>query len=376
LSNGIFGKHKYISDRAELVVDSLKRTTPFMLKRELRYLSVVMGQEEVTASSCFFINKGKGIYRGFLMNLENIKESTKDGIIQSFMENAKFARRGASHQRPKSWSKGTKSGSSKRKTREEGKREAKEMQEGVSPFKKWELYHELKHEDSPNFQRNMRQDREIARIDANSKWAMERLMPVYEKHGMAEEHAGTTDEYGFPQYAHAVTHPNFKGFVADFIAFHTAENKRHWAEKGKASSYHWPAILRARRALQTHEELAKKNPGDLSESFYTRLRKRLAESSPVIGWYEGDPEVEGDEIAGIEATLPKSKSSQNLESVHKDFLENLEATHAEDPGSAAQLFAQHLAGYDPHKDPHHIKHLISAYKDITQRAQNIKDIPF
>jgi hypothetical protein len=222
----------------------------------------------------------------------------------------------------------------------------------------------------------MRQDREIARMDANSKWAMERLMPVYEKHGMAEEHAGTTDEYGFPQYAHAVTHPNFKGFVADFIAFHTAENKRHWAEKGKASSYHWPAILRAKRALQTHEELAKKNPGDLSESLYARLRKRLAESSPVIGWHEGDPEVEGDTIASIEATLPKSKSSRNLESVHQDFLKNLEATHAEDPGSAAQLFAHHLAGYDPHKDPHHIKHLISAYKDITQRAQNIKDIPF
>ena len=63
------------------------------------------------------------------MDLENIKESTKDGIIQSFMENAKFARRGASHQRPKSWSKGTKSCSSKRKMREEGKREAKQMNE-------------------------------------------------------------------------------------------------------------------------------------------------------------------------------------------------------------------------------------------------------
>ena len=45
------------------------------------------------------------------------------------MEAAKFARRGAEKQRPKSWSKGTKSGSDKRKMREEGKRDAREMNE-------------------------------------------------------------------------------------------------------------------------------------------------------------------------------------------------------------------------------------------------------
>jgi hypothetical protein len=50
------------------------------------------------------------------------------------MENAKpeFARRGAEKQRPKSWSKGTKSGSDKRKMREEGKRDARDMQEAKS----------------------------------------------------------------------------------------------------------------------------------------------------------------------------------------------------------------------------------------------------
>jgi len=63
------------------------------------------------------------------MNIENIKESTKDSIIQSFMENAKFARRGSQHQRPKSWSKGTKSGSDKKKMRREGKRETRELHE-------------------------------------------------------------------------------------------------------------------------------------------------------------------------------------------------------------------------------------------------------
>jgi len=57
-------------------------------------------------------------------NLNKIKQLIKENIIFNFMENAKFARRGAEKQRPKSWSKGTKSGSDKRKMREEGKRQS------------------------------------------------------------------------------------------------------------------------------------------------------------------------------------------------------------------------------------------------------------
>ena len=56
--------------------------------------------------------------------MENIKKAVKESIIQNFMEAAKFAPRGAEKQRPKSWSKGTKSGSDKRKMREQGKRES------------------------------------------------------------------------------------------------------------------------------------------------------------------------------------------------------------------------------------------------------------
>lgn len=63
------------------------------------------------------------------MDIENIKKAVKESIVQNFMEAAKFARRGAEKQRPKSWSKGTKSGSDKRKMREQGKRDASEMHE-------------------------------------------------------------------------------------------------------------------------------------------------------------------------------------------------------------------------------------------------------
>ena len=287
------------------------------------------------------------------MDLENIKESTKNSIIQNFMENVKHARCGASHQRPKSWSKGTKSGSDKRKMREEGKRDAREMNEEAYDAEKdarLSGYRNAREARADNWgmPRNPNgnfsgQDREIARMNANSKWAMQRLMPVYEKHGMAEEHAGTTDEYGFPQYAHAVTHPNFRGFVADFIAFHTAENKRHWAEKGKASSYHWPAILRARRALQTHEELAKKNPGDLSESLYASLRKRLAEASPVMGWHDRDPELEGDDIANIEASLsPEERDPFHL--VSHEEREDMHDTLQDSPDQGSHLVRAGVLG--------------------------------
>lgn len=63
------------------------------------------------------------------MNLENIKNSIKESIVRNFMENVKHARRGPEHQRPKSWSKGTKSGSDKKKMRREGKDAAREMNE-------------------------------------------------------------------------------------------------------------------------------------------------------------------------------------------------------------------------------------------------------
>ena len=63
------------------------------------------------------------------MDMENIKKAVKESILQNFMEAAKFARRGAEKQRPKSWSKGTKSGSDKRKMREQGKLQARDMNE-------------------------------------------------------------------------------------------------------------------------------------------------------------------------------------------------------------------------------------------------------
>jgi hypothetical protein len=195
---------------------------------------------------------------------EYVQYKTKTNIITNFMENAKFARRGPERQRPKSWSKGTKSGSDKRKMREQGKREAREVHENNDLNKFFDANASgetrglgrnwgVEREDAPDFA----QQQEISRINHNSQWAMRQLLPVYQKHGMDKEHGGTVDEYGFPAYAHAVSHPNFGAFVREFIQFHTRKNQEHWRQHGKASRYHWPAILRGRRgldALRQHQE--------------------------------------------------------------------------------------------------------------------------
>jgi len=280
--------------------------------------------------------------------MDEFKSLIKENIVFNFLENAKpeFARRGAGRQRPKSWNKGTKSGSEKRKMREQGKRESdqREVYEGVSPFKRWELHQELKHEDTPNFERNMRQDAEIARMDQNAKWSMQRLLPVYEKHGMAEEHAARTDQYGFPVFAHAITHPNFKAFAKDFIDFHTIENKKHWAEHGKASSFHWPAILRAKQGLESlrqHEEyVAKKqqSSGDLTEG--------ESWGPEFAGSSQDDATAKAYEDEAREAAM-----RQRGPVSHDEMMKKIQQAHE---GALSHTYTAHTMGKHKKQDSHHM----------------------
>lgn len=280
--------------------------------------------------------------------MDEFKSLIKENIVFNFLENAKpeFARRGAGRQRPKSWNKGTKSGSEKRKMREQGKRESdqREVYEGVSPFKRWELHQELKHEDTPNFERNMRQDAEIARMDQNAKWSMQRLLPVYKKHGMAEEHAARTDQYGFPVFAHAITHPNFKAFAKDFIDFHTIENKKHWAEHGKASSFHWPAILRAKQgleSLQQHEEyVAKKqqSSGDLTEG--------ESWGPEFAGSSQDDATAKAYEDEAREAAM-----RQRGPVSHDEMMKKIQQAHE---GALSHTYTAHTMGKHKKQDSHHM----------------------
>jgi hypothetical protein len=60
---------------------------------------------------------------------EEIQHLTKQNIVSNILESKMKDGPGKTSQRPKSWDKGTKSGSEKRKMREQGKREARELNE-------------------------------------------------------------------------------------------------------------------------------------------------------------------------------------------------------------------------------------------------------
>lgn len=63
---------------------------------------------------------------------EEVQQLTRQNIISNLLETKMKDGPGKTSQRPKSWDKGTKSGSEKRKMREQGKREAREMNEDKS----------------------------------------------------------------------------------------------------------------------------------------------------------------------------------------------------------------------------------------------------
>jgi len=66
--------------------------------------------------------------------IKSIQELTKQNIVSNLLEGKMKGGPGKASQRPKSWNKGTKSGSETRKMREEGKREAREMNEEAEQF--------------------------------------------------------------------------------------------------------------------------------------------------------------------------------------------------------------------------------------------------
>jgi hypothetical protein len=65
---------------------------------------------------------------------EEIQQLTKQNIVSNILESKMKDGPGKTSQRPKSWDKGTKSGSEKRKMREQGKREARELHEESEKF--------------------------------------------------------------------------------------------------------------------------------------------------------------------------------------------------------------------------------------------------
>jgi hypothetical protein len=292
------------------------------------------------------------------MYMKNIKKVVKENIVQNFMEAAKFARRGAEKQRPKSWSKGTKSGSDKRKMREQGKRDAQQINEeghdeerdavamgygSAAGARRDKWGHSPEQiERAEEIARQQDQETETNR----RSWSATNVLPLLQKHGM-EELAKKTDPNGMPTYA--FTHPNSTAFYQDFIAAHTAgiqDNKENnYGEIGRAR-FHKNAITDAQQRMDLDTRLnAKKmqqSTGDLSEMYYNRLKEETNE-------IPRHAQVTGEEVYGAmdphaeDREQLMGKQPDGLHAEHyEDFMKTLKGT--QDPSQGKLLVTRGAIG--------------------------------
>jgi len=240
------------------------------------------------AAKCY--KKKGGTWRSIKeeTEMDEIKQTIKENIISSFMENAKpqFARRGAGKQRPKSWDKGTKSGSEKRKMREQGKREAREMNEGVRDFfdtdeqgntrglgRNYGVEHEL----------DMTPGSEMTHIDHfehvdpkdQTKGYQFRKDSRLAKHGIPVEMINTSTllpKSGFE--AEFAKHPNALAYLRDVKNYHwdaydsnRAARQRGYSGAAANTRYHTQLGIATKALIEKIRggQTAVSRPGDLTE---------------------------------------------------------------------------------------------------------------
>jgi hypothetical protein len=223
---------------------------------------------------------------------EEIQHLTKQNIISNILESKMKDGPGKTSQRPKSWDKGTKAGSEKRKMREQGKREAREMSEARDFFgtdedgttsglgRNWGVEHEddVVHPydavHGENFEPVDWQDR--------SKGNKPRAGSPVQVHGIPMHLLDTTTLLPKPEAeAEFARHPNAMRYLRDV-------RKSHW------DSYTWAAgaarsgLKGARRAAAIYTGMGKatkalmdrirngsiQDPGTVSESTYLQILKR------------------------------------------------------------------------------------------------------
>lgn len=278
------------------------------------------------------------------MDLENIKNSTKQSIIKNFMENVKHAPRGASHQRPKSWSKGTKSGSDKKKMRREGKHAAREMNEAGDPWDSYDAWrlNNFTPQEAPQEEHPLdKREREHKQAISTATHDFAHEVDLNQYHGHSQQEMGKLlkknieDEYDNPREAAehlAKVYPAPAGVDSkkylqhleqgiDVLSQNLSTEDTH---KALAGNMFWQMGKSGNFLPITNTVKS-----DISESIYRKLKAKLNEQYPVVPSHEGDPELEADKIAGIESSLSPAErdpfhllSQQDREEVHSTLKKN------------------------------------------------------
>jgi len=347
------------------------------------------------------------------MDMENIKKVVKESIVQNFMEAAKFARRGAEKQRPKSWSKGTKSGSDKRKMREEGKRDAREMNEakgddffgtdssGVTRGldRNWGVEHEPDVESAASathahhFEPVDWQDRSKGlRYTKHSRLA---------RHGIPIEMLDTGTLLPKPQHEAAFAqHPNALPYLRDVKNYHwdSYEWNRGAQLKGfsgaRANAAHHTRMGIATKALIERirqGQIISPQMGDISEQnnyYYNRLKE--SRNVPHHARVTGEEVYGGmDPNAEDRKALHGDQYDPEHEKYYEDFMKTLKTTKDQSHAKllvtrgaiAAALGRTSMSKYtDPTSTLKRVQSVLSASQraldDHFKLTQQSGDIPF
>ena len=280
--------------------------------------------------------------------MKNIKKAVKESILQNFMEAAKFARRGAEKQRPKSWSKGTKSGSDKRKMREEGKRQS-------DPREVYEQYTE------PGYQYNPQPDdprpgqpggpRDIeAEREEMGKSISGAVQDWVEETGLHKQHGHSTDEMRKALKARIEnSYDDIADAASDLISVYPApkgvdpkQYKKHMEQgiRGYATA----------TSPKHRDEMLTGNPYydainesyDVSSYYYNRLKESNGNDIPRHA------QVTGEEV--YDAMDPHAQDREQLQGKHPD------AVHAEHYEDAMKKLKE---TEEKTGDPSHAKSLVA-----------------
>lgn len=279
------------------------------------------------------------------MDMKNIKKAVKESILQNFMEAAKFARRGAERQRPKSWSKGIKSGSDKRKMREQGKRDASEMQE---QYMEPGYQYNPQPDDYPNdrYAKEIKQEKEENRkrkriSNAVYDWVQE--TGIHTAHGHSVEEASKALKAGIEN-----SYDDIADAASDLISVYPApkgvdpeEYKKHMEQgiRGYATA----------TSPKHRDEMLTGNPYydainesyDVSSYYYNRLKE---ETNDI----PRHAQVTGEEIYG--AMDPHAEDRKQLQGEHPDAVH---AEHYEDAMKKLKEIEEETG------DPSHAKSLVA-----------------
>lgn len=255
------------------------------------------------------------------MDMENIKKVVKESIVQNFMEAAKFARRGAEKQRPKSWSKGIKSGSDKRKMREQGKRDASDMNE---QYREPGYQYNPSPDDDPNdrYAKEIKQEKEEKRkreriSNAVYDWVEE--TGIHKAHGHSVEEARKALKAGIEN-----SYDDIADAASDLISIYPAPKDVDPEQYKKHMEQGIRGYATATSPKHRHEMLtgnpyydAINESYDVSSYYYNRLKEetndipRHARETP-----EETPDYYGQLEREREEGLSNEEPSNKISSIH------------------------------------------------------------